>query len=161
MATETAKSRNQDWDTVNSILCAGVYFNNQLKNYKTGNPMYTKNEKGILEPCKYQKRFFKPMNDTKYNTGKSPEDIEEAIRYEVSGFIRCLLVFKKDGNDLKKALLYSNHNAGNKNGGDNVLIATLQFHGNNFKVEYSPKCYPLPRHKEILDETFEVLRKML
>ena len=161
MATQAANSRNQDWDTVNSMLCAGVYFNNQLKNYKTGNPMYTKNAKGVLEPCKYQKRYFKPNNDTKYNTGSGPEDIKEQVRYEVSGFIRCLLVFKKDGNDLKKALLYENGNAGNKNGADNILIATLIFHGNNFKVEYGSNYRPFPGHKEILDETFEVLRKML
>lgn len=152
-------SKNQDWDTINSILCAGIYFKNQLKNYSTGRLMTTTDRKtGKEVAMKYQKRYYKPMHDSKYPTNGTPED---RFRFELCGLVRGLLVDVKKGNILREVQIYRNRNGGYQEDGDNKLLVTLLFENRNFKLK-EDHVWDIPNsYVEVFEETFEILRKML
>lgn len=154
MQTQQKPSKSKDWDTINSIFCSGTYFKNQLVDYSNGKLM--KNPNG--SPLKYQKRYFKPMHDTKY---PSNGEAIERVTYEVAGIIRNTLTNVRDKNVIDKVMIYRNLNGGYKEVCDNKLIVTLLFNGKNFEVKYDPNIEIPAEYIEKMDISFNMLRKML
>ena len=165
MQEQIQTSRNDKWDTVNSMLCGGIYFHNQLRDYKTGTLQFKEKTKEdgtrVMVPVMYQKRFYKPMSDVNYNMGPDEADVLSRIRYEVSGFVRCIMSFRSQRNSVDKAQLWANINQGDKKKPGNILLTTLEFHGNNFSITPNPNHNTNPKHALIFNDVFEALRRRL
>ena len=123
-------SNSTTYDTVNTLFNIGVYFNNNLIDYGTGQPLKTR-KNGKLELKYYMKYHLKFIDEKNYE-GKDTEMI---------GMIRILKGAALN-NSLKRATLYQNVNKGGtllKEKGENPPIMEINFKDNKvWQFSFNP-----------------------
>lgn len=148
---ETTISKSVTYDSVNTLFNVGAYFNNNLIDYGTGQPLMTR-KNGDLVPKRYMKYHLKYIEDKEYK-GKDTEML---------GMIRILKGAALN-NSLKRATLYQNVNKGGtllKEKGENPPIIEINFRDNKvFGYNLNPK---LPDdHKQYFIRVAETLKAEL
>lgn len=131
---ELTISKSDTYDVVNTLFNVGVYFNNDLIDYATGQKLMSR-KKGKLVPKTYMKYHLKYLDDKEYK-GKDTE---------MMGMVRVLTGAVLN-NSLKTATLYQNINKGGTllaEKGENPPIVEIRFRENKvFLYSFNPKLPP-------------------
>jgi hypothetical protein len=128
---DVTNSKSDKYDIVNTLFNVGVYFNNNLIDYGTGQPLMTR-KNGQLVPKRYMKYHLKFIDEKDYQ-GKDTE---------MMGMIRVIKNAVLN-NSMKRATLYQNVNKGGtllKEKGENPPIVQMDFRDNKlFQFSLNPK----------------------
>lgn len=129
MSNQTTPSR---FDKVNAMYCVSIYFNNNLKDFRTGQPLMMR-RKGQVVPRDYMKYYLKYADDEKY-----PTEPGAVSNYELKAFVRTV----KSGvsyNSVKRVQLYYNANKGQTIEGDNPEVVRIEFRNNQITEVFISK----------------------
>ncbi len=138
--------KSSKYDTVGTFLVITVYYKNHLVDYRTGLPLYEKDERGVIKKDQYGNAIpkmsfpysikhtvdnFYPVYDGK----KSEKEYNfERYEYELKGLERIILGQFEGGNIVSNILIYVNSNKGKTLiGVNNLGLASISFQGKMVK----------------------------